>query len=132
MTVPTTLEIRRIYGDKSRDPGSVRILVDRLWPRGISRKIAAIDLWAKDWAPGEELRHFFHNHPDRFGEFANRYQRELLSRKRQILEEVRPYRGKHIILLYAFANTLENNAVVLKDVLDNWIGEGGAGASGSP
>ncbi|MHB1927564.1 MAG: DUF488 domain-containing protein [Leptospirillum sp.] len=131
MTVPTTLETRRIYGDKSLDPGSVRILVDRLWPRGISRKIAAIDLWAKDWAPGEELRHFFHNHPDRFEEFANRYRRELLPRKRQILEEVRPYRGKHIVLLYAFANTRENNAAVLKDVLDTWFGEMETGASDS-
>ncbi|AIA30642.1 DUF488 domain-containing protein [Leptospirillum ferriphilum] len=129
MSVPTTIEIRRIYGDKSRDPGSVRILVDRLWPRGISRKIASIDLWAKDWSPGEELRHFFHTHPDRFGEFANRYRRELLSRKRQILEEIRPYRGKHIVLLYAFANTRENNAAVLKDVLEAWLGEGETGAS---
>ena len=131
MTVPTTLEIRRIYGDKSRDPGSVRILVDRLWPRGVSRKTASIDLWARDWAPGEELRHFFHDHPDRFGEFAQRYKSELLSRKRQILEEVRPYRGKHIVLLYAFTNTRENNAAVLKDVLDAWLGEMATGASDS-
>lgn len=131
MTAPTTLEIRRIYGDKSRDPDSVRILVDRLWPRGISRKNAAIDLWAKDWAPGEDLRHFFHAHPDHFKEFANRYEEEIVSRKKQILEAIAPFKGKHIVLLYAYANTRENNAVVLKDVLDRWLGEGKTGASDS-
>lgn len=72
----TTFQVKRIYEDTSDDDGA-RVLVDRLWPRGIRKADAELDLWAKDATPSAELRHWFHEHPDEYDEFAQRYGNEL-------------------------------------------------------
>ena len=115
--------IRRIYEDTPEDTGSVRILVDRLWPRGISKDRARLDLWAKEWAPSEELRHFFHEHPDRYADFADHYEKELEFRKQEIRKTILSFHPKKVVFLYASANLRENNAVILRDVLTRWQGQ---------
>src|SRR3954462_9452812 len=70
------VRIKRIY-DEPADSDGFRVLVDRLWPRGVSKERAALGRWAKEVAPSTELRNWFHAHPDRFDEFAERYRAEL-------------------------------------------------------
>ncbi|MHB1287076.1 MAG: DUF488 domain-containing protein [Leptospirales bacterium] len=119
------IEIHRIYDPAPPGPTRSRILVDRLWPRGISREKAAIDFWAKDWAPSEALRTFFHAHPEGFQEFQRQYRAELLTQKGVILEQLEPYLAHPVLLLFASRNTRENNAVVLKAALSDWLGQSG-------
>ncbi|MCL4460400.1 MAG: DUF488 family protein [Nitrospirae bacterium] len=117
---PPCFSIQRIYEDVTPDTGSARILVDRLWPRGVSKDHARLDLWAKEWAPSEELRHFFHDHPERYAEFSDRYEKELELQKHAIRKTIASFHPKKIVLLYASANIRENNAQVLRDLLTRW------------
>lgn len=71
-----TVRVRRIYDEVQPDDGA-RVLVDRLWPRGVSKQRAALDLWCKDVAPSPELRTWYHHDPDLFAEFTSRYVAEL-------------------------------------------------------
>jgi uncharacterized protein YeaO (DUF488 family) len=71
-----TISIKRVY-ETASDQDGARILVDRLWPRGVSKEAAALDLWAKDVAPTDELRKWFDHRPERFAEFKRRYLGEL-------------------------------------------------------
>ncbi|MGQ4510891.1 DUF488 family protein, N3 subclade [Streptomyces sp. DW26H14] len=75
MTVPD-VRVARVY-DKPRPGGGARVLVDRIWPRGLSKEAAALDEWCKDVAPSTELRHWYGHEPERFAEFAARYRAEL-------------------------------------------------------
>ncbi|SFF17046.1 Uncharacterized conserved protein YeaO, DUF488 family [Actinacidiphila alni] len=68
--------VRRIYGEADADDG-VRVLVDRLWPRGVAKARAAVDEWCKELTPSTELRTWFHAHPDQYADFAERYRAEL-------------------------------------------------------
>ena len=70
------VRVRRVYEDPEPDDGT-RVLVDRLWPRGLTKAKAALDDWCKDVAPSDELRKWYGHDPDRFAEFSRRYQREL-------------------------------------------------------
>ena len=88
----------RIYDKPSAEDG-VRILADRLWPRGVSKDKAAIDLWAKDVTPSNELRTWYHEHSDRFEEFAGRYRAEL-DGQAAALDEIRAA-GEVVTLLTA-------------------------------
>lgn len=111
------ISIKRIYDPPSEEDG-FRALVDRVWPRGISKKDAAIDHWAKDIAPSTELRKWFNHDPARWNEFQERYQRELknqISELRQLLEKGG---GRRVTLLFSAKDTEHNQAVVLKDVLE--------------
>lgn len=72
----TTFQAKRVYEEPSPDDG-VRVLADRLWPRGLAKENAAIDLWLKDVTPSNDLRKWFRAHPDEFQEFAGRYRSEL-------------------------------------------------------
>jgi uncharacterized protein YeaO (DUF488 family) len=109
------IRIKRIYEDSSAADGR-RILVDRLWPRGLAKADAAIDLWAKEVAPTRELRTWFDHRPERFDEFRTRYLLELESNpaaawlRKQIT-------GKTTTLLYAAKDTVYNHAVVLAEFL---------------
>lgn len=112
------MEIRtkRIYDDAAPEDG-FRVLVDRLWPRGISREQARLDTWAKDLAPSDELRKWFHDHSGDWGEFRNRYMEQLAGmhdRARELLDSVE---GDTMTLLYAKKEREQNNAVVLRDYL---------------
>ncbi len=109
-------KIKRIYDEPSDDDG-YRVLVDRLWPRGISKKAAKLDEWSKEIAPSPELRKWFDHQEARFDEFARLY-REELKEKADTLDELRQLaKNETVSLLYAAKNPQINHALVLKDVL---------------
>jgi uncharacterized protein YeaO (DUF488 family) len=111
------IAIKRIYDPSSTQDG-FRVLVDRVWPRGISKKEAAVDHWAKDIALSTALRKWFNHNPARWTEFQKRYRQELKSQippLRHLLEK----RGRRrMTLLFSAKDTEHNQAVVLKDVLE--------------
>jgi uncharacterized protein YeaO (DUF488 family) len=110
-----SIQIKRAYEPSSPKDGK-RILVDRLWPRGLSKEKAALDLWDKDIAPTTLLRKWFDHRPDRFAEFKQRYRDELKSNPAvpEILRQIG--RGK-TTLVYAAHDPAVNHAVVLADFL---------------
>lgn len=111
-----TINIQRIYDTAKTD--GYRVLVDRLWPRGVSREKAALDEWAKDLAPSADLRTWFGHKPERFKEFAVRYQHELDANADVVKEFVaRCKTHKNIVLLYGAKDPQVNHALVLQDYL---------------
>ena len=114
------ISTRRVYEPASPRDG-LRILVDRLWPRGMSKEAAALDLWAQDVAPSEALRKWFDHRPERFAEFKRRYTDELQSNR--ALCELKDYVGRSKATLLFGAKDLEfNQAVVLAEVLSAQVG----------
>lgn len=113
------INIKRIYSSPSTDDGT-RVLVDRLWPRGISKEDAKIDHWLKEVAPCNELRKWFAHDQAKWEDFKDKYKTELDNRKEQ-LEDLRAIvnENKNITLLYAAKDEDHNNAVVLKEYLEN-------------
>lgn len=114
------IAVKRIYEKPSRSDGT-RVLVDRLWPRGISKQAAALDAWLKELAPSDELRRWAHEHREAWPMFRKRYLKELSrpSATEQLQELYRLANGKkRLTLLYAFKDEQRNNAVVLKELLD--------------
>ncbi|HZK07166.1 MAG TPA: DUF488 domain-containing protein [Bacteroidales bacterium] len=110
------IKLKRIYDDPSADDG-YRVLVDRLWPRGVSKEVAKLDEWDKELAPSTELRKWFDHKEERFDEFARRY-REELKDKKEALDNLREKaKNKTLCLLYAAKDHKINQAVVLKEVL---------------
>lgn len=111
------VRLKRVYDDPSADDGT-RVLVDRLWPRGRSREAAKVDLWLKDVAPSDALRHWFNHDPERWPEFRKRYRAEL-AEKSEDLETLRRLAAgkKPVTLLFAAKDTEHNNAVALKERL---------------
>jgi len=111
-----TFRVKRIYEPPADDDG-FRVLVDRLWPRGMPKEGAAVDLWLKDVAPSTELRKEFNHRPERFAEFTERYRLELDSNPAvDTLVELAAGHSR-VTLLYAARNTEANNARVLLDYL---------------
>ena len=111
-----SIHLKRAYEAPSPDDG-VRILVDRLWPRGVSKANAAISRWVKEVAPSTELRHWFGHDPKRWEEFRHRYCAEL-SHHEELLNELRAIaRQGSLTLVYAARDEDHNEAVVLRDVL---------------
>jgi uncharacterized protein YeaO (DUF488 family) len=110
------IRLKRAYEAPSSGDG-VRVLVDRLWPRGISKQNAALDRWIKEIAPSTELRQWFAHDPDRWKEFRKRYAEELGLHK-DLLTELRSIaRRKPLTLVYSARDEQHNDAVVLRDVL---------------
>ena len=111
------MKLKRVYLPAEETDGH-RILVDRLWPRGISKEKAKIDLWLKEVAPSNELRKWFGHDPERFNEFTGRYKAELQASG--ALEELRQAIQEHpnTTLLYAAHDEQHNNAVVLQELLE--------------
>jgi uncharacterized protein YeaO (DUF488 family) len=108
--------IKRVYDEA--DPGDgFRVLVDRLWPRGVTKERAALDLWLKEVAPSTELRTWFHAQPDRFDEFAERYRAELESNP--AVDQLRDIGRKHptVTLLYSVKDAAHNHATILRSYL---------------
>jgi len=111
------VKVKRVYERPARDDGS-RILVDRLWPRGLSKEKADVDLWLKDIAPSTELRKWFGHDPEKWKSFRGRYETELKS-KDELVEMLKAKAGKGTItLLYAARDEKHNEALVLKKVLE--------------
>lgn len=109
-----TILLKRAYEAPARSDG-VRILVDRLWPRGVPK--TGIDLWLKDVAPSTALRQWFAHDPDRWAEFKERYRVEL--QDNPALDELRALvAGSDVTLLYGARDETHNQAVVLKEILD--------------
>ncbi len=111
-----TLHIKRVYDAPAAADGQ-RILVDRLWPRGLSKDKADLDHWAKDVAPSDALRHWFGHDPDKWGEFRSRYRKELAGNGEAVAALRAQIGGRTATLLYAAHDTGHNNAVVLRDWL---------------
>ena len=110
------IKIKRAY-DKPAAEDGLRILIDRLWPRGLTRNKAAIDHWAKETAPSTKLRKWFSHDPDRWREFRRRYIGELKAQAFQVDEIRKLARNGPITLVYAAHDELHNDAVVLRDIL---------------
>jgi uncharacterized protein YeaO (DUF488 family) len=121
------IRIKRVYDEPTPDDG-YRVLVDRLWPRGLSRDRARIDLWLREIAPSSELRAWFAHKAERFGEFRRRYMEELREKERLVqLLLSRVEVGETITLLYSARDPEHNNAVVLRDYLEERLEVGGRG-----
>jgi uncharacterized protein YeaO (DUF488 family) len=113
------ITIKRAYEDAKATDG-FRVLVDRLWPRGVSKERLHVKLWAKDIAPSTKLRTWFAHDPDRWTEFRKRYEKELATPDAQIALHATidaAKATKTITLIYAARDTEHNEAVVLRDVL---------------
>lgn len=112
--------IKRVYEAASRSDGA-RVLVDRLWPRGLTKAKAAVDEWLRDLAPSNELRRWYHARPDHWQDFRKRYLKELSQPEAEssLLQLYQlAHKRKRLTLLFASKNETQNNAVALKDLLD--------------
>jgi uncharacterized protein YeaO (DUF488 family) len=112
-----TIQLKRAYDPPAKSDGT-RILVDRLWPRGLTKSKAQIDLWLKEIAPSTELRKWFHRDAANWEEFRRRYRAELKNHP----DEVRLLRSKTrqglVTLIYSARNREQNHAVILKKILE--------------
>lgn len=112
------IRCRRVY-DPPRETDGRRILVDRIWPRGLSRNDAAIDLWLKDIAPSAELRKWFGHDPERWEAFVDRYARELDDNPQAVEQLLGIARSGPVTLVYAARDTEYNNAWALKIYIED-------------
>jgi uncharacterized protein YeaO (DUF488 family) len=117
------IQLKRAYLPATPEDG-YRVLVDRLWPRGVSKEKEQLDLWLKEIAPSKELRQWFHHESAKFPEFKEKYTAELHQAEasaafEQLIEIVQ----KHptVTLVYGAKNQVENNAVVLKELLERCV-----------
>lgn len=111
------IRIKRIYEPYTKED-RYRVLIDRLWPRGISKEKAKLDLWLKEIAPSAELRKWFGHEPSKWTEFEKKYKEELTDKK-DLIEKLRELEKEHkqITLLYGAKDIQFNQAVILKQVL---------------
>ena len=109
--------IKRIYDETAPDDG-FRVLVDRIWPRGISKEAVAVDRWAKDIAPSTELRKWFDHDPEKWTNFQKRYRNELKGHTASLHNLIDQCGERKMTLLFAAKDRDHNHAVVLKGVLD--------------
>jgi uncharacterized protein YeaO (DUF488 family) len=112
-----TIDLKRVYDPPANSDGR-RILVDRIWPRGITKADLQIDAWLKDLAPSTELRKWFGHDPAKWDEFRKRYAGELEQRSEAIEELVDKARAGHVTLVFSAKDTQHNNAVALQEQLE--------------
>jgi uncharacterized protein YeaO (DUF488 family) len=110
------VRLKRVYDPVEPTDGH-RVLIDRLWPRGVSRDRAKLDAWERELAPSKELREWFGHEPERFDEFRRRYIEELDSQRPRLTSLRRRARDGTLTLVYAAHDTEHNDAVVLAEVL---------------
>ncbi len=110
------IKLKRVYEAPSEDDG-LRILVERLWPRGISKEKAKVDQWMKEIAPSHELRKWFQHDPEKWEEFQERYRKELDHNQELVKELKQKVRGKTITFVYAASDEERNSALLLKNYL---------------
>jgi len=111
------LKLKRVYDPYAKADG-MRVLVDRLWPRGMKKEEAGVDLWLKEIAPSDALRKWFSHEPAKWQEFKKRYRKELEDRQ-DMIEDLRKEAQKGTVtLLFAAKDSERNNAVALKEVIE--------------
>lgn len=111
------IRLKRIYEQPSGQDG-FRVLVDKLWPRGLRKNEVRLDLWLKEIAPSDELRKWFSHDPEKWEEFRKRYLEELELKEKYVQKLVEKAKETDLTLLYAAKNEDFNNAAVLKEYLD--------------
>ncbi len=114
------VNVKRIYEAPQKADGT-RVLVDRLWPRGVSKQRAALDAWLRELAPSDDLRHWFHSTPNGWLQFRKKYLKELT--RPEAADELKQLydlanKRKRLTLLFASKNEDQNNATVLRDLLE--------------
>jgi len=112
-----TIDLKRVYDPPATSDGR-RILVDRIWPRGITKADLQIDAWLKDLAPSTELRKWFGHDPAKWDEFRKRYAGELEQRSEALEELLEKARAGHVTLVFSAKDTEHNNAVALREHLE--------------
>ncbi|MBI2785112.1 MAG: DUF488 family protein [Legionella longbeachae] len=110
------IQVKRIY-EESNEADGFRILVDRLWPRGIKKTEANIDLWLKDIAPSDSLRKWFNHDPMKWIEFQKRYAQEIIDKQDDIDIILKEGKKKKVTLLFSSKETEHNNAIALLNIL---------------
>jgi uncharacterized protein YeaO (DUF488 family) len=114
-----SIKIKRVYEEYDKADG-YRILVDRLWPRGIKKENAKLDEWNKDIAPSTELRKKFHNGEEKFEEFVKSYKKELLENNKEELQRIKDLaKNKKVTFLYGSKDEEHNHAKVLGDIINS-------------
>ncbi|KAF5042903.1 MAG: DUF488 domain-containing protein [Methanoculleus horonobensis] len=111
------IRIKRIYAEPSNDDGT-RVLVDRIWPRGISKEKASLDRWEKELAPSGELRRWFGHDPAKWEEFLRRYRAELAGKEEELARLRQEAVEETVTLLYAARDETHNNAAALKRYIE--------------
>ncbi|GAA1738639.1 DUF488 domain-containing protein [Isoptericola hypogeus] len=122
-----SVDVKRVYEEPGPDDGT-RVLVDRLWPRGLTKQDAQVDQWRKDVAPSSDLRRWFGHEPGRFEEFARRYVAELEGNPAVSEVAALGVDGSRLTLLYAARDTEHNHALVLRDVLRGYLDDTASGS----
>lgn len=114
------IQIKRIYEAPHKDDG-YRVLVDRLWPRGVSKESAQLDEWIKEISPSDDLRTWFNHDAKKWQDFKRKYQEEIKNHVDHI-KHLKALEKEHkkVSLLFAAKTEAHNNAVVLKSFLDDW------------
>jgi uncharacterized protein YeaO (DUF488 family) len=110
------VRVKRVYEPAAASDGE-RILIDRIWPRGVTREAAHLDEWARELAPSTELRRWFGHDPARFGEFRRRYTAELAAQEGKLRELRRRARAGTVTLVYGARDAEHNDAIVLAEIL---------------
>lgn len=113
------IKIKRAYEEAKKSDG-YRVLVDRLWPRGIKKEELDFDEWAKELSPSKELRNFFSHDKDKWRDFSSRFKKELKSKnaKDKILFLAKQAKKKNVTLIYSAKDEEHNNAIVLQKVIE--------------
>jgi uncharacterized protein YeaO (DUF488 family) len=124
------VRLKRAYEPASSSDG-YRVLIDRLWPRGVSRERARLDAWERELAPSADLRKWFGHQPSRFDQFRRRYIEELRRQRPRLTELRRRARDGTLTLVYAAHDSEHNDAVVLAEVLRRGLRQPGESQSGS-
>ena len=114
------IKIKRVYDDPSRGDGK-RILIDRLWPRGLKKEDAHIDEWLKEIAPSNELRKWFNHDPDKWVEFKKRFFTELQGRQDEVVGIISSARKGTVTLLFGSKEERFNNAVALQEYIESRV-----------
>ena len=112
------IKLKRVYEPPSEDDG-IRILVERLWPRGISKEKAKVDEWLKEIAPSQELRKWFQHDPAKWNEFQERYRKELDQNQELVSDLKQKIKRKTVTFVYAASDEERNSALFLKNYLKN-------------
>lgn len=112
------IRIKRVYEEPAKEDG-IRILVDRLWPRGLTKQRACLDLWLRDIAPSTELRKWFNHDPEKWTEFGVRYRKELESNNEPVKILKEQLKKGTVTLVYGAKDEAHNEALVLKELFSH-------------